>query len=378
MTNNNFEDIRPYNDSEVHDILQKVVSSDYFLNASKFAFPDTDPSIIADLLLNISTIKDFQVKVMCSFMLKKIQETSSSLSFSGLDNLQHSHPNLFISNHRDIVLDSAILQILLYQHQFETSEIAIGSNLMKYPFVDIVRLNKMFKIERSGKSRELLQTLQKTSQYMRHVITEKNHSIWIAQRNGRSKDGNDHTDTAVLKMITAGSDKGFVENLNEVNITPLAISYEYESCDFMRTRELYISKQQEYIKSPNEDFESIYQGIKQWKGKIHLSICKSISLDELIECDTFPERNDKFRHLAHLIDQHIYSNYHLWTTNYIAYDLLNKTSDYQSLYTKEEQQQFLEFATTGLQKINGDQQELMRIFLEIYANPVKNKKSIKK
>lgn len=372
MENIEFEDIRPYRDIEVPQTLQKIIHSDYFSDAVRFAFPDVEPSIIAEKLLPIKTVKEFQIKIMSKMMQNHIQATSSSLTYSGFENLHSQKPHLFIANHRDIVLDSGILQLLLVQHHLDTSAIAIGSNLMKYPFIDIVRLNKMFQVERSGKSRELLRTLQHTSHFMRYLLTQQNTSIWISQRNGRSKDGNDHTDTAVLKMITAGSDKDFVENLHEMNITPLAISYEYESCDFMRTREIYISKQQEYVKTEDEDFESIYQGIIQWKGKIHLSICDSITLEELNSCNELAERNDKFRHLSEIIDKKIYKNYRLFGTNYIAYDLLYQTNAHQSFYTKEEQQKFIEYATAGLQKIEGDFQELMNIFLNIYANPVKN------
>ncbi|MDD4847755.1 MAG: 1-acyl-sn-glycerol-3-phosphate acyltransferase [Bacteroidales bacterium] len=372
MENINFEDIRPFNDTEVHDVLQNIINSEYFSNAVRFAFPNISPATASNKLLNIKTIKEFQIDIMSRLMLKKIKETSSALTFSGFEKLTRQQPNLFIANHRDIVLDSAILQILLNHHDLETSAIAIGSNLMKYPFIDIVRLNKMFKIERSGKSRELLHTLQRTSQYMRYILSQQNTSIWLAQRNGRSKDGNDHTDTAVLKMITAGSDKSFVDNLNEMNITPLSISYEYESCDFMRTREIYISRRQEYVKTEIEDFESIYQGIVQWKGNIHLSVCDSITLNELNSCNDLPERNDKFRRLAHIIDRKIFQNYHLWKTNYIAFDILHSTDDYQKFYTESDRQEFLEYAHNGLQKIEGDQQELLNIFLEIYSNPVKN------
>lgn len=367
-----FEDIRPYNDNEVHQILQKVIHSDYFLNACRFAFPNVDVSVIKQKLQNINTVKEFQIDIMSDFMINKIKQTSSSLTFSGFEKLNKNQPNLFISNHRDIVLDSAILQILLTQHDLETSEIAIGSNLMKYPFLDIVRLNKMFKIERSGKSRELLNILIFTSQYIRFVLTQKKNSIWIAQRNGRSKDGNDITDTAVLKMLASSGENSFIENLYKLNITPLAISYEYEPCDFMRTNELHISKSCEYKKSYHEDFDNIYQGISQWKGQIHLSICDSLTKDELKQCDSLSERNEKFRHLAHIIDNKIYKNYKLYKTNYIAYDELIKSSKFKNFYSEEEKQEFFNYAKSGLQKVKGNQADLLNIFLEIYANPVKN------
>ncbi|MDD4847963.1 MAG: acyltransferase [Bacteroidales bacterium] len=369
----NFEDTRPYNDSEIHDAIQRMVDHPYFPSFIASFLKNADIQNIKNKLLQINSVQDFQIQMMLPVFLSIIKHSVAQYSDSGFDALTADKNYMFISNHRDITLDSGFLQFVLHQHNLDTSEITFGSNLMKSDwFLEMGKINKMFKLERGGTPKDIFQHSLKVSQYMRYAITEKKQSVWIAQRNGRTKDGDDKTEIAVLKMFSMSSSKDFVQNLEELNITPLSISYEYEPCDFMKTREMYISRNQTYKKAEGEDFLSIQTGLHQWKGNMHLSLCPTITHEELTACDQFP-KNEKFKHLAQLIDQRIYTHYHLWNTNYIAYDLLNHSNDYQSFYTKEEQEKFVAYAQTGLQKIEGDPQELMQIFFGIYANPVKNK-----
>ena len=252
----------------------------------------------------------------------------------------------------------------------DTSEITFGSNLMKDDFIIYIgKINKMFKIVRGGNFRDAYSNSKKVSQYMRYTITEKKQSTWIAQRSGRTKDGNDCTEVAVLKMFSMSSHKPFIDNLSELNITPLVISYEYEPCDFFKTREIYIQRRQEYKKAQDEDLQSILHGIKQWKGNIHFAFTETITPEELNYCSL---HKDKFKLLKEIIDKRIYSHYKLWPTNYIAFDLLNENDNYAHLYSKKQKEDFLRYRDDGLKCIDGNIDELKDIFLKIYANPVSN------
>lgn len=372
MDNLSFEDTRPYTDQEIPAAMARIASSPYFQTIVKYLFPDIDFESYKKEFLKISTVNEFQVKVMNQFIGSIIKNTSSSFHFSGLESLSDEKKCMFISNHRDITLDAALLQLALHESGMDTSEITFGSNLMKEPIaVDLGKSNKMFKIVRGGNIYDFYNNSMKVSSYMRYAITQKSQSTWIAQRNGRTKDGDDKTEIAVLKMFSMSSDKKFVENMLELNITPMIISYEYEPCDFLKALELYVSRYQKYVKSANEDMSSILKGVTQWKGEINLVVSKSITREELEECDRC-EKNGKFQMLAHIIDDRIYSNYKLYKTNYIAYDILHDTKIFCNYYTAQEQEAFVEYMRNGLKDFQGDQDELRSIFLGIYANSVKN------
>ena len=376
MNNNiavDFEEVRPYNDDEVPAAIERISANIYFPNVVKYLFLDADIRVFTEKFRKIKTVEEFQWEIMDKAIHAIVSLTSDGLSHSGFEALSNEKNYMYISNHRDILLDSAILQILLHEYDLETSEITFGNNLMSSPFViDIGKINKMFRIVRGGTLREIFNNSMEVSRYMRYAITQKHQSTWIAQRNGRAKDGHDATEIAVLKMFAMSSQSPFVPNLMELNITPIAISYEYEPCDFLKTRELYISRQKTYVKDDGEDLVSILHGINQKKGKIHLAICPPITKEELEYCDSF-SHNDKFKHLAELIDKKVYSNYKLWKTNYIAYDLLNHTDKYQSTYSLEEKEAFRVYMNHGLRDIEGDISELETIFLQIYAYSVRNK-----
>jgi hypothetical protein len=366
-----FEDIRPYNDSEIPDAIKRVSENIHFQGIVKHIFPNEDLRLFTDNFRKIKTIDEFQSQVMDKVIRAIFTQTASGFSYSGFEQLSKEKSYMFLSNHRDILLDSAILQVILFECGLKTSEITFGSNLMNSPFViDIGKMNKMFKIVRGGTMREIFSNSLKVSQYMRYAITQKHQSAWIAQRNGRAKNGLDATEIAVLKMFAMSSSAAFVPNLMELNIAPLAISYEYEPCDFLKTRELYIAKRKQYVKDPEEDMNSIIQGVRQWKGYVHLAVCELITEEELKQCDTF-SHNEKFKYLAEIIDKKIYRRYKLYKTNYIAYDLLHNANTYISHYSNEEKEAFKQYMLQGLKDIEGDRKELETIFLEIYANPVK-------
>jgi len=375
MSEINFEDTRPYDDSEIPDAIKRISESIHFQGVVKYIFPDEDLRTFADNFRKIKTVDEFQVQVMDKAIRGLLAQTTNGFSYSGFEQLSQEKSYLFVSNHRDILLDSAILQVILHECGLKTSEITFGSNLMDSQFViDLGKMNKMFKIVRNGTMREIFANSLKVSQYMRYAITQKHQSTWIAQRNGRAKNGFDNTEVAVLKMFAMSSPLAFVPNLMELNIVPIAVSYQYEPCDFLKTRELYISKNKKYIKEQGEDLNSIVHGVRQWKEHIHLSVCEPITKEELEKCDAF-SHNEKFKHLAEIIDKKIYRNYKLYKTNYIAHDLLNGSNTYVSHYSNEEKEAFKQYMFAGLKDIEGDMKELETIFLEIYATAVINSDS---
>ena len=367
-----FDELRPYYDSEMPAAIGRVAASPYLPAISAFLFPEKPVEEVRQLLLKSQNTLDFQKNIMLPAIHSIVDQTSSGLGCSGVDNLKDGTKRMFIANHRDILLDAAILQILLLDNGMDTSEITFGSNLMQGGLViDIGKMNKMFRIVRGGSVHDFYRNSLEVSSYMRYAILEKHQSVWIAQRNGRTKNGDDHTEIAVLKMFSISSDKTFVDNMAELNITPIVTSYEYEPCVFLKTQELYISQYQQYIKEAGEDLNSILLGIIQPKGGICVCATPTITVDELQYCDGF-DKNEKFSHLAQIIDQRVYSHYKLWKNNFIAYDLTEDGDKYIMKYTPEEKKAFEEYMNEGLKSLVGEADELKSIFLNIYANPVRN------
>jgi hypothetical protein len=371
-----FDDLRPYYDSEIPAAIERVVASPYLPAIASYLFPAKPLEEVRQLLQKSQTIHDFQKHIMLPAIHSIIDKTSDGLTHAGFEKLADGRNRMFVANHRDILLDAAVLQVLLFENGIDTSEITFGSNLMQGSLVvDIGKMNKMFRIMRGGTVKEFYKNSTEVSSYMRYAIMQKKQSVWIAQRNGRTKDGADKTDMAVLKMFALSSDKPFFENLGELAITPLAVSYEYEPCDFLKTQELFISRYQRYEKEPGEDLNSILQGIRQFKGHIHFVATDAVTEEELRYCDRF-DRNRKFQQLAQIIDRRIYENYRLWPTNYIAHDLLNQSYRYRDHYTEEQRRQFVDYMDEGLKNLVGEEVELRDIFLHIYANPVESVKSL--
>jgi hypothetical protein len=366
-----FDDIRPYTDEEIHEAMHRIVQSPFFENIVNFLYHDIPVDHIKDKFLSFNSVNSFQVNVMHSAIQKIIKSSSTGLSFSGIGQLAKEKRYLFLSNHRDILLDSALMQLSLYENGHETSEITFGDNLMTSQFIiDIGKSNKMFRLVRSGTPKEIFKNSMHTSAYIRWALTEKKQSIWIAQRNGRTKDGNDQTQLAVLKMFGMSGGKDFVHNYSELNIEPLSVSYEFDPADFLKTRELYISRRQEYVKAPGEDLNSILTGITQPKGGMHLSFCAPLGEEDFRKIGS-SIRNEQVKELASQIDNRIYENFRLWKNNYIAYDILNGVT-FKGIYTEHEKDSFVSYMKKGLSNIEGDNDELESIFLAIYANPVVN------
>ncbi len=373
MNKDIFYDIRPYYDEELPDALKRIAENEHFPAIVKFLFPEENIKDFTKKFLNIKTINEFQLEIMWKAVYSIVESTSAGLQNKGFEKLNNKINYTFIANHRDIVLDSAILQILLTDNNINTSEITFGSNLMLSQFiVDLGKVNKMFKIVRGGSLKELFINSLNVSNYIRYAITEKKVSTWIAQRNGRTKDGSDRTESAVLKMFAMSSKKDFVKNLSELNITPVVISYEYEPCDIQKTIEIYKSKTEKYVKAPWEDLNSIISGIRDYKGRIMLSVADTITEEELIICNDM-HKVDKFSQLAKIIDKRIYQNYKLWETNYVAYDILFNTDIFAEQYSYDDKLSFIQYVETKLKNVEGNYQELQEIFLKIYANPIINR-----
>ncbi|MGD0710383.1 MAG: acyltransferase [Bacteroidales bacterium] len=366
-----FEDIRPYHDSEINEALRRIIESPSFAPIAAFVFPERSVEDTTTMVKDIKSSDEFQVKFMHKAVRQVISTSSDGFSFSGFENIDPKTSYLFISNHRDIVLDSAILQALLVELDIPRTEITFGSNLMINPFIiDFGKVNKMFKVQRGGTKIELLKNSIQLSAYIRYTITEKHHSAWIAQRNGRTKNGNDKTEEALLKMLNLSGEKGFVENFSALNIAPLTISYEYEPCGTFKVNELYKSLQGEYKKSPGEDFNSIITGFTQPKGRIHLCAGKCVN-EELKGFDENRSANENISKLTAMIDKQIYNDYKLWKTNHIAYDLMVKDS-FSHLYTEKEKSDFISFIEKEIMKLEGDKKVLKDMYLKMYANPVIN------
>jgi hypothetical protein len=366
-----FDEYRPYDDSEVPAAIERITENVLFEEIIKYVFPDRNINDFIAEVKQVKTVDEFQGKIMWYAIDSVVKQTIKNLSYTGLEYISNDAPGMQISNHRDIVLDSAILNMILHRNGLNTSEITFSSNLMNPQIVvDIGKINKMFKIVRGGIMREFFQNSLNVSEYMRYTITEKRQSTWIAQRNGRTKDGADRTEIAVLKMFAMSSNKPFVENFAEFHITPIAVSYEFEPCDFMKTREIYLKqKHGQYKKQAGEDLLSIIQGIKQQKGDANISICKPITIEELEECAGL-SNNERFKHLAEIIDQRIYNNYKLFKTNYIAHDLRENKAEFSDRYSTVNKKEFIYYMEKWLENIEGDKDSLRMIFLGIYANAV--------
>ncbi|MCW3082768.1 MAG: glycerol acyltransferase [Bacteroidetes bacterium] len=369
----NFDDIRPYYDHEAHDAMQKLKGDPLFMQLVNYLWPEMTKEEAFAKAAKVDNNMAFQLEFMHQAIRVIVARSSTGLTCSGFENLDPNKAYLYIANHRDILLDSAILQILLVEHGFKTSEITFGNNLMQGSFItDFGRLNRMFTVLREGNSRELYEISQKLSAYIRHTVTDKNVSVWIAQRNGRTKDGNDLTQTGLLKMLNMSGKNSFTENMKQLQIVPLSISYEYEPCDDLKVQESYLSSlHSKYVKAPGEDLNSIITGITQQKGRIHMQVGKPI-LNELAELEKIQNENEKIKQLVNIIDEQLYSNYKLWPVNYIASDIAGDSSEYADKYTAEEKNNFREYILQKISKLKGDEQTLFNMFINMYANPVKS------
>jgi len=373
-----FTDIAPFNDEETDAALSRLANHPNTPWISRYIFPDKPASFLAELLRSIHTVDDFQQLIMSKAIWWVISSTMTNFTYDGLEHIQQLKGKyLAMSNHRDIILDPAIMQVVLMKNNLQPTEICVGDNLLKQKSVELlIRSNRMIKVIRGISARELYLSSQQLSKYIRESITSGHSSVWIAQRQGRTKDGMDVTEQGLLKMLDMSGTKDFVENFKEIQIVPISMSYEYEPCDIMKAREVLISRTQKYVKRELEDLESIILGIKQQKGNVHMNIDTPITEQEIVEaaeCD----KNDRYKKMRYAVDRRVIQGYKLWKTNYMAYDWVNNTTKYADHYDKADLEAFQEYVAGQLKLVETtlDQKELKDIFLHIYSNPVLNKEN---
>lgn len=372
----NFDDIRPFDDSEVKHYLGLLLEDENFENILKFVFKDQSKVDQAKFAIaNISTVKDLQLKFMYRLIEDLIlKKSTDGLSSSGLDRLDKNTSYLFISNHRDIILDSAIMNFLIVLEGMNTTEIAIGNNLLIEKWIEYaVKLNRAFVVRRNLPVRELLMASKKLSEYIRRDITLKNTSVWIAQREGRTKDGNDRTQQALLKMLNLSNTKEVCDGFKELKIVPLSISYEIEPCGLSKVAELYKKQTEGFEKTQEDDLRSMGEGLIRPKGRVHFGFGEPINarLDQIGSDEPIQNQIEK---IAEIIDDQIYNNFKLWPNNYIAEDILNNASNNLDQYTAAQFDHFAAMLDEAVQTIPGDKAVIRNMFLQMYVNPIINKR----
>ena len=368
-----FDDIRPFYDSEFHDKMKVLVTEPGFEHAVRYVLRDINYELFCQELLTIDNKKDFQLLVMRSFLEGLTQKTTKGLTGNNLDVLDKAKSYTFMSNHRDIVLDASLLNLLLIRNGIKTSEIAIGNNLLIYDWIsDLVRLNKSFIVKRDVGVRQMLDAARQLSGYIHFAITKKNESVWIAQREGRSKDSDDRTQESLIKMLGISGEGDLINNLKEINIVPVSISYEYDPCDYLKAHEFLLKRDNpDFKKSQRDDLHSMEIGLLGFKGRVHFQISPCIN-DELDKLSAIDEKSE----LLKVIDKAIHTNYKIYPGNYIAYDILDGQKRFADRYTNKDQTTFANYLNSQLAKIpdvtSKDKDFLKERILSMYANPLKN------
>ena len=371
-----FDPIRPFEPDELPDVFDRLLQNEQFSSVLAYFYPDVPKEALAAKMHACKDNLDFQKTFCYGFLVQLLARLSKGCDID-IASLDTDSRYTFISNHRDIVLDSALLDKLLIDAGFNTTcEIAIGDNLLKLPWVkDLVRVNKSFIVERALSMREMLMASKRLSEYMYFVIAEKNDNVWIAQREGRAKDSNDRTQEAILKMMVMGGDGSIIDRLKQLHLVPLAISYEYDPCDYLKAAELQARRDNpSWQKGPMDDVTSMQTGIMGYKGYIHYQCADCIdSYLDTIPADT--PKTELFRLIADHIDRQIFAGYRLYPNNYVALDLLHGDSAHADHYTAEDKAQFEAYLKGQLDKIEmegKDDAYLREQMLKMYANPAIN------
>ena len=372
--NPKFDDLRPYYEDEIPAAMQRISDCDAFPLLASFVYPKEPLEAVRNRIRSFKTVREFQHDTMRRVNEQVIERSITEFTCSGLERLSKDKNYLYVSNHRDIMLDASLLQYYFVINGFETTEITFGANLMMNPVViDVGKSNKMFKVERPGGDlKEFYRSSLHLSEYIRYAIMEKKQSVWIAQRNGRTKNGIDATDQGIIKMFCMSEPRNKIKALTDLNIAPISISYEWESCDILKALELYESQYTKYTKKPGEDLNSILTGILQPKGRVHIELCEPISIEELAVYENLTN-NEYHKAVAKLIDKRINKAYKLYPNNYIAHDLLYGNTKYRDKYTDSEYNAFVKHLAELDKYDTCDIEHLKEIFIGIYSNPVDNK-----
>lgn len=375
-----FSDIAPYEASMFEDKIRSLVKEPGFLHAVGYTMPKEDVPFLIEELLKITNTHDFQKEVMLPFLELIAKTTTSGITLGGIKYLNPNISYTYITNHRDIVLDASFLNLALTRRGIPSTEVAIGNNLLVYPWIeDLVRLNKSFIVKRNTGVREALTAARQLSAYIHHTILEKHESVWIAQREGRAKDSSDHTQESLIKMMALDGEGTFIERIKEINLMPVSISYEIDPNDYLKAREFLLKKRDpEYKKSQRDDLFSMETGLLQFKGKVHFQLTPRIN-SRLEQIGETKDRNTAARWICRIIDQAIHRSYEIFDINYIAYDLLHQGSRFASRYSGDRKAEVEEYFNSQLDKVDlpditAEERAFMlnRMYV-MYANPLKNK-----
>lgn len=377
-----FDAIRPFEPEELPEVFERLLGNAQFAQVVAYVFKDVPFDMLAQKMRACKTNLEFQVAFCYPFIKGLLQKTSLGCDMN-VDAIDMEKRYTFVSNHRDIVLDSALLDVLLVDAGCKTTcEIAIGDNLLSLPWVkDLVRINKSFIVERSVSLRQMLLSSKRLSDYMHLVIAQKHDNVWIAQREGRAKDSNDRTQESIIKMMVMGGEGSLVERLKGLHIVPLAISYEYDPCDFLKAQEFQLKRDiADWKKGPMDDVVSMQTGIMGYKGHIHYDAAPCIDawLDTL---DPDMPKADFFKAVATHIDEEVFRRYRLYPSNYVALDELEGTTAHADRYTAEQKAQFDGYIAQQMAKIqlpDKDEAFLRERLLTMYANPARNQEQLLK
>ena len=368
-----FDAIRPYYDAEVNQAILSAINHPMMKALMNFAYENEDDSVWKEQLKRTHSIRDFQINFAYKAVKKVLEKSSDGLSTSGFEKLEPNTSYLFISNHRDIILDTSLLNVCLHEHGLVMTASAIGDNLVKKDFLKTLsKLNRNFLVQRGLPPRELLESSKLMSEYIGQLLLRENRSVWIAQREGRTKDGNDATHSGVLKMLAMASDEAnMLDYFKKLKIVPVSISYEYDPTDALKMPQLMAEANAEkYIKDKNEDFITLLSGIIGQKKRIHIHVGEVLTNEIDTIASEFDNSNKQIQALAQVIDDAILQTYKLWPTNYIAYDLLFKTEQFKAFYTENEKSLFERRLEMRIDETNP---QMVESFLAMYANPVVNK-----
>lgn len=385
-----FEDIRPYQDEEIPLAIERLIKEPLLYVMMEWVYPNLSKDDIAEMMIGIDSVAKFQENISGPAFKVVTQLTTSGLTFSHMDRLEKKVPYLFLSNHRDIILDSALLNVSLMEKGFKTTQIAIGNNLLQNPLIyDLIRINKNFIVHRNSNPKEMLMYSKRLSNYIRKTLIEDETSIWLAHKEGRSKDGDDRTASGLLKMLTLSNGDSVEDGLRQLNIVPMSVSYEYDPCDLIKVNELLNVKiSGSHEKQPDEDFHSMIKGVTGHKGRVNIAI--GHVLDKEYESVAHIEnKNDKIKELAQQVDTYMHNLYKLWPTNYVAYDLLHGGRTYREHYTPVQKITFRNYIRGRVLKMvvarkklghekSGFIKQVRELLLQMYANPVINLKEIEK
>jgi hypothetical protein len=370
----NFDEIRPFEDREVNTVLLKLLENSSFQRLAALFYPDMPLDEIRKIFTEIHSIRDFQGRITHAVLSKILGASSSGITSNGFERLSPEKSYLFISNHHDIILDPSVLNILLFEKGFNTTKIAIGDNLLSNDWIrTVARLNKSFIVHRNTSFKNGYFISQRLSNFIKKSLVIDRESVWIAQREGRAKDGNDITQVSLLKMLSYGGEEDSIEYLKSLNLVPVSISYEFDPCDVLKVKELIEKeKNKNYRKSQLEDIISMSTGLRGQKGRIHVSVGKIIK-DEFDQIIQHESPKQQFQALAALIDEQIQTNIRLWPSNYIAYNLLTNRENHIDQFSRDDMKEFIHYIDQQLSKNKLDNEDARVKIMSIYANPVKNK-----